>query len=112
MINDLPDDIDGLMWEAVKKKDEKRMKELIILAMKTFLKDSKNYTKELLDGTASLYLTVPIHLKWKDEFKFTDTKLRYVLEELSAIEVVPDKRAKENVKRFILYLEGKDYEKI
>ena len=69
-------------------------------------------TKEELDVLATMYLTIPIELKWEDEFKFKDNKLHYVMEELSAIEVVEDKRARENVKRFILYLQDKEYEKL
>lgn len=98
------------IWDAVAKKDEKKLKESIIVAMKLFLRDK--LSKDDLDTYASDYMTVPIHEKEVENIDFEDTKLRYVLEELSAIEIVPDKRAKENVKRFILYLEGKDYEKI
>ena len=106
------DNIDELMVNAIIKKDEPLIKELIIRGMQIFLENPENYTKECLDILGSMYLHIPIHEKWTNEFKFKDSKLRYVLEELSAIETVSDERAKEIVKRFVLYLQDKEYEKI
>ena len=104
------DSINNLMKQAILKKDEHLMRKIIIEGMQAFLEDSQEYTKEWLDNLGSMYLHIPIQEKWPDEFKFKDKKLKYVLEELSAIEVVSDDRAKENTKRFILYLQDKEYE--
>jgi len=101
--------VERLMWEAVEKKDERRIKEVILKAMEVFL-ENPDFIKENLETVAISYLTVPIELH-QAELKIKDRKLHYVLQELSAVSVVPDKRAKENVRCFILYLKGKDYEK-
>ena len=104
------DNVDELMADAIINRDKKLVKKLIIKGMEIYLEDPENYTKKSLDILGSMYLHIPIQEGWPDEFKFTDAKLRYVLEQLSTIEVVPDKRARENVKRFILYLQDKEYE--
>lgn len=97
-------------WNAIEEKNEVLLKKLIIKAMRLFLADK--ISKEDLDGLASLHITAPIQLKWPDNYPFEDARLDYVFTELSAIEVLDDKRAKGNVKRFLLYLEDKDYEHI
>ncbi len=94
--------------DAIENKDETKLSDAIILAMQQFLEGK--ITKDDLDTLASYYLTIPIHEKWDDEFQFSNPKLRYVMMKLSAIEVVPDDEAETNVKRFILYLQNKDYE--
>jgi len=103
--------IRGLMWDAVKEKNEALIKEIIIEAMEIFLKN-KDFSKEDLDDVASTYIVVPIHEPDVEDIEFKDAKLRYVLEELSAIETISDLRTHDLVKRFILFLEGKNYEKI
>lgn len=95
--------------KAVVNRNEKLLRELTILALKLFL-EGKLLSEELSSiGTSPI--TVGIEEGWKEDFKFEDKKLKYVLEELSPLEEEQDKVAKEKIKRFILYLEGKDYEK-
>jgi len=95
---------------AIEAKDEVLLKKLILKAMALFLEDEID--KSDLYGLAALYMTTPIRLGWSNNFQFKDEKLGYVYEALTEIEELTDKRAKENVKRFLLYLEGKDYENI
>lgn len=97
------DTLDQQMRDAVEARDENRMKRLLVKAMRLFLK-TKGYTKDNLDATASIYLTLPIGLGWKTGFRFRNARLRYVFEELSAIEEEEESRARENVKRFLSYL--------
>ncbi len=101
--------LESSMENAIETKNEALMRKLIIEAMNLFLENK--IRKEDLDRLAELYMVAPIRLGWNDNYQFKDSKLKYVFEELSAIEAVDDDRAKENVKRFILYLEGKDYER-
>ena len=97
-------------WRAVAKKNEKLLREWTILAMKWFLEDK--VAAEELESIGTSLITVGIEEEWKEELKLKDRKLDYVLSELSIIEKESDEKAKEKIKRFILYLEGKDYEKI
>ncbi len=99
--------IDAYMYDAIERKDEVLIKEILLKAMTFFLEDEDQFSKEDLDHTASLYLLGPIHLGWEEEFDFKDRKLHYVLQELSAIEEKSDSRAREVVKNCKLYLEGK-----
>jgi hypothetical protein len=96
------------MTSAIREKDEKLMESIAIQCMELFLLGKMS--KEDLDDLGALYLTVPIHEPHLGEFIFQNTKLRYVLEELSAIEVLTDKRASTVVKKYIAYLKGEDYE--
>ena len=102
---------------AISKRDEKLLRELTSIAMKLFLEGK--LTAENLYSIGISPVTVGIEEGWKEDFQFKDKKLKYVLEELSAFKVLgeirddkEDEREKEKVKRFILYLEGKDYEKV
>lgn len=101
--------IDDVMYQAVEVRNESLIKEVILKAMAFFLENG-DYTQDNLDNTASLYLIVPIQLEWDKEMDFTDRKLRYVLEELSAIEEKNPEKARDVVRRCKLYLENKDYE--
>jgi hypothetical protein len=101
--------IDAYMYDAIERKDETLIKEILLKAMTFFLENEDQFSKEDLNHTASLYLLGPIHLGWEKEFDFKDRKLRYVLEELTIIEEKTDSRAKEVVMNCKLYLEGRDY---
>jgi hypothetical protein len=105
------EELSNLMEEAIIVADEGKIKNLIIEAMEAFIKGNE-ITQEDLSSLGIMYVTIPIHNKKVDEIKFQDKKLKYVLEELSAIEEENGLRAAKLVKRFILYLQGKDYDKI
>jgi hypothetical protein len=100
----------NLMWEAVKAEDEEKIKELILQAMELFLQGK--IPKYALDDLGSTYIVVPIHEKGHVQMEFENKKLGYVLDKLSAIEVVDDERAVLDVKRYIAYLKGEDYENV
>lgn len=97
-------------WHAVEQKDEKKLKEAIVRAMKLFLADKSDAA--FLESLALTYMTAPIHLGWKDKLSFGDKKLDYVCEELSNTTVKDPSKTKDIVKRCLLYLEGKEYENI
>ena len=105
MKNDVVDEV----CDAIVNRDEKLLRKLTLMAMNLFL-EGKLFTEELSCIGISP-VTVGIEEKWEEDFQFKDRKLKYVLEELSPLEEEQDEIAKEKVKRFILYLEGKDYEK-
>ena len=112
MKNDVVDEV----CDAIVNRDEKLLRKLTLMAMNLFL-EGKLFTEELSCIGISP-VTVGIEEKWKEDFQFKDRKLKYVLEELSAFKVLgeirddkEDEKEKVKVKRFILYLEGKDYEK-
>jgi len=103
--------INDVMYHAIEEKNETLMREVVLKAI-TFFLENTEYDQEDLYTLAISYVSVPIELKWKNDFNFKDRKLRYVLEELTAIEEKDSKRAKEIVRRCKLYLEDKDYENI
>ena len=113
-------DYNNIVFEinkAITNRNEKLVRELTISAMRLFLEDK--LLSEDLYSIGISPVTVGIEEEWKGDFEFKDKKLEYVLEELSAFKVLGEirddkegEREKEKVKRFILYLKGKDYEKI
>ncbi len=71
--------------------------------------DGVDFTKENLDEIGHSY----IHMKVFERLNFQEPKLDYVLGVLAEqVEFMPNDKAEELVKRLILYLKGKEYERI
>ena len=98
------------IWDGIETGNEELLRTAILDAMNLFL--SGKTDQESLESIAVQYLTAQIHLEMKKDFVFKDKKLAYVFQKVSALTEISEKRAIEVVKRFILYLKGKDYEKI
>jgi hypothetical protein len=103
-------DLGGDFAGAVEARDEAKLRELVLQAMKLFLEGQAD--ADDLESWAATHMTVPISLGWRGFLEITDPRLRYVLTELSAISVVDDARARMNVKRYIRFLQGEDYERM
>lgn len=99
-----PYDIGDEVHRAIKEKNEGRLKELIVLAMRYFLDGELDDGS--LAGCASLYIKVPVELGWNTNFEFNSPDLQKVFEELTAIDGTEEKEAREIVEGLLKLLEG------
>ena len=85
--------------EIIKNKDEKKLKDLTILLLKSVVDGTED--KNELSYMSSFFITVPQDLGWKDNFKITDKLLGEAWDLITNFEGDTEEEAKEKSRKML-----------